>query len=506
MTERILVCTLGATPQVATETVWALINDVRRPWTPTRIDIVTTTRNLGNISGALQRCDGPLAALFPAGIPPVAIYVPRMDASGVLEPLEIAWHGGDAASPEIAALDQTLALGDVMNAREAEAMGDLIKDRIWAAIEPGEAPGEVDGGTELHVSLAGGRKTMSAHALMALALVGRVQDEASHVLVAPEAFENHGGFWHKAQIGWLNTLDEVRDSKFKGMPLPPPTLNPADAEITLIRVPTPFVTEIRAVDRAQLARLRLSEIIRQIDLANTYNRDPRIEFHDATNEVTVCGTRGRLTAVMYTQLRFLAAARKECWPGAGPGGYLGHEGWVTYQMLTTEVRLGFDPVANCLWPIMLRAVKADNGEIEFDSVRNKYQVDHLNKIHNHVISSNNILQKKKSLGEQSRRIVEMAIAKRIDVRHKKEKPDPLLNDDPASRALMDALWQHELDIAGWFGSLTEIQAAMAKQFGLPAANQIILKVPKKGAKKPTRGENPVLRFGISCPPDKIKFS
>lgn len=466
MTERILVCTLGMTPQVATETVWALIKDVRRPWTPTRIDIVTTTYNLTDVSGALQRRDGPLAVLFPAGIPPVAIYVPRMDASGELEPLMIVWPGGDAPPPDIAAVDKTSALGDVVNAREAEAMGDLIKDRIWAAIEPRESP---SGETELHVSLAGGRKTMSAHALLALALVGRVQDDASHVLVAPVAFENNEHFWHKAQIGPINTQAEINAWKFKQVPLPPPSLDPAAAEIALIRVPTPFVTEIPAEDRAQLGKLRLSEIIRQINLARSYKWDPRIEFHDETNELTICGERARLTPVMYAQLRFLATARKECWPGAGPGGYTGHEGWVTYRTLTTEVRRGFHPVAHCLWPVVLRAAQANNDTIGIDMTTGKYFVKRLDDFYKYV--------------EQSEIIIKANDRDKEDLRR-----------------------SFETDIATWFGSLTEVRAAIAERFGLPVASQIILKVPKKGEKKTAGTGRSPLRFGISCPPDRIEFS
>ncbi|MCX7865126.1 MAG: CRISPR-associated ring nuclease, partial [Novosphingobium sp.] len=49
--------------------------------------------------------------------------------------------------------------------------------------------------TQLHVSLAGGRKTMSALVCQALSLLGRAQDCLSHVLIEPAALENDPDFW-----------------------------------------------------------------------------------------------------------------------------------------------------------------------------------------------------------------------------------------------------------------------------------------------------------------------
>ena len=54
-----------------------------------------------------------------------------------------------------------------------------------------------DPDTRIHASLAGGRKTMSFYMGYAMSLLGREQDELSHVLISPPALENSPDFWWK---------------------------------------------------------------------------------------------------------------------------------------------------------------------------------------------------------------------------------------------------------------------------------------------------------------------
>ena len=467
MTARVLICTLGSTPQVVTETVWALMHDPRRPWTPTRIDIVTTNDGLKRISEALQHPAGRLAELFPSGAPPVTIWPPRKADNAAQEPVAIQWPGGQAPQRCLNGTDLTGTLADVTNSLDAEVMGDLIKDRIWAGIQE-TAGGEA---SEVHVSLAGGRKTMSAHALLALALLGRVQDEASHVLVGPREFENNEQFWHKGQSGKINKPVEISAYRQSGVALPEALLEPADADITLIRVPTPFVTEIRAKDRAVLAQLRLSTIIWQIDIANRFQRDPSVAFHDGTNEVTICGERRRLPAVSYAQLRFLAAARVEKWPGAGPGGYQGHEGWVSLDMMKRGVSPGFNPIASRLWPIVRNAIGVEGDEIVPDSkgVFANFTLK--------AIAGITALSAKVAASEGTMPAAE-------------------------SKALSE---QFEQDLKEWFNSLNGLRTAVSDKFGLPLVSRLIPQPTKKDPGKTSTGGAPTLRFGISCAPEVISI-
>lgn len=175
---RVLLITTGSSPQVVTETVYALAT-ASPPWIPERIVLATTAdaarqfregRHNGDgkaILAPLLGKDGKLAALAKAlgidlGMEQVDVLVPR-DADG----LEVADIRSDI---QVAAFAEMLM----------QAVADITADRT----------------TALHVSLAGGRKTMSFVAGQVMSLLGRSQDVLSHVLVEPASLESaQNGFW-----------------------------------------------------------------------------------------------------------------------------------------------------------------------------------------------------------------------------------------------------------------------------------------------------------------------
>jgi CRISPR-associated protein (TIGR02584 family) len=75
---------------------------------------------------------------------------------------------------------------DIRAKAEHEACADLITEQVRAFT--------VDGESALHVSLAGGRKTMTYYLGDALTLFGRPQDRLLHVLVLPPYESNHECF------------------------------------------------------------------------------------------------------------------------------------------------------------------------------------------------------------------------------------------------------------------------------------------------------------------------
>ena len=76
----------------------------------------------------------------------------------------------------------------------------------------------------LHVSIAGGRKTMGYYVGYALSLFGRPQDRLSHVLVS-EPFESNWEFFYPAPASRVMT---TRDNKL---------VDAADARVTLAEIP-----------------------------------------------------------------------------------------------------------------------------------------------------------------------------------------------------------------------------------------------------------------------------
>lgn len=162
---RVLLVVTGLAPQVVTETVWALAGQSPTVL-PTEITVVTTGE------GARR------ARLLLLG---------TRDRPGALATL--------AAQLGIVALPLTIvairgADGHVRDDLTSEADNTAAADAIVNAVR--EATADPD--SAVHMSIAGGRKTMGFLAGMALSLFGREQDRLSHVLVAPP-FQGHPEFF-----------------------------------------------------------------------------------------------------------------------------------------------------------------------------------------------------------------------------------------------------------------------------------------------------------------------
>lgn len=164
---RVLLAVAGLTPQVVTETVWSLAQG-GDPWLPTEIRLVTTAPGRERVRLLLlDPEEGALAALARDLDRPA--LATALDETGI-RVVEVA------GAP----------LDDVDSAAAHMAVADALIDEVRAVTE--------DPDSALHVSLAGGRKTMGFLAGHALSLLGRPQDRLSHVLV-DRAAESHPQFF-----------------------------------------------------------------------------------------------------------------------------------------------------------------------------------------------------------------------------------------------------------------------------------------------------------------------
>lgn len=169
MKSNVLVVSLGASPAVVTETLWAL---ERRdePFWPDRVVIVTTGGARGLDTLAIQSPDG--AWRLGPKLTELSLELDR-------GPFEIA--------VEFALRQDGERVEDIRDEADATAYGDAIAEVVRKVT--------ADQQTVLHLSIAGGRKTMSYHAGAAMTLYGRPRDELSHVLVSPAELETAPGFW-----------------------------------------------------------------------------------------------------------------------------------------------------------------------------------------------------------------------------------------------------------------------------------------------------------------------
>jgi CRISPR-associated protein (TIGR02584 family) len=160
----ILLAVTGLTPQVVTETLYAL--NLQGQALPEEINILTTAEGYQRARLTLIN-DGWLARFY---------------QDYQLTPLVFS-------EQHIHILQQANGepLTDIRTQLDNQAMADSITEWIRCFTADAE--------TALHVSIAGGRKTMGFYAGYALSLYGRSQDRLSHVLVSPE-YESHPQFYY----------------------------------------------------------------------------------------------------------------------------------------------------------------------------------------------------------------------------------------------------------------------------------------------------------------------
>ncbi len=216
---RVLLAVTGLSPQIVTETLYALAVRADPPWLPTEIRLLTTARGaeharlnlLSQEPGWFHRLRADYA------LPDI-----RFDA----ECIEVVRDG--AGEP----------LKDIRSQADNDATADALTEAVRALT--------ADPDSALHVSIAGGRKTMGYYLGYALSLFGRPQDRLSHVLVSPP-FESYPLFYYpSAGERVIHTLG----------PSPRP-LDCRQAEVTLAEIP--FVRLREGLPNALLAgRARFS--------------------------------------------------------------------------------------------------------------------------------------------------------------------------------------------------------------------------------------------------------
>lgn len=196
---RILLCVTGLSPQIITETLYALAVKQDPPWVPDEIHLIATAE-------AAERARLTLLSPEPGwfhrlcqdyGLNGVrfsgdTIHVLRDSAGAVLDDIRTPDHNESAA------------------------------DTITAVVRELTA----DGDSAVHASIAGGRKTMGFYLGYAMSLFGRPQDRLSHVLVS-SPFEANQQFYYP-----------TRESRV--IYTPPPEQRPLDtrdAQVTLAEIP-----------------------------------------------------------------------------------------------------------------------------------------------------------------------------------------------------------------------------------------------------------------------------
>lgn len=252
--KKILLLVTGMSPQIVTETVYGLA--VRpahgQPWIPDEVHVVSTTGGLTQIRASLFK-DGHFAQL----LHDYALPAIRFDESCL--------HSICTAQGQM--------LADLKTPDDNELAANTICEQVRQFT--------ADPDTELHVSIAGGRKTMGFYAGYALSLYGRAQDRMSHVLVSSE-FESSREFFYPAPAPQTTFVGQYGKTE---------RLDAYDAQIWLAEIP--FVRlRHHLPDKTLLHKASFSEVVQRIALATG---DIRLQLDSPNLTVIVNGLSCRLS-------------------------------------------------------------------------------------------------------------------------------------------------------------------------------------------------------------------
>ncbi len=150
---RVLLTLAGHSPAIITETLYAL-SQQQPPYLPTEIHVITTASGKQKLQESLLGEAGALARLCVA----YQFSMPQLPDSHI----HVITHNGHE-------------LPDIQTETDNTATADFITALVHGLT--------ADESASLHVSIAGGRKTMTYYLGYALSLFGRMQDRMSHVLV-----------------------------------------------------------------------------------------------------------------------------------------------------------------------------------------------------------------------------------------------------------------------------------------------------------------------------------
>lgn len=174
--KKILLSVTGMSPAVVTETLYALVTE--KGFIPDEIQVITTLQGRNQVLKTLCGIEGG-----------------RKEKKGALE--EFIEDYGKQYGIEQIHFDESCIhiiedengeqLADIRSPQENNLAADKIVSLVGKLCS--------DENNQLHVSIAGGRKTMGFFMGYALSLYGREQDSLSHVLVSAD-FENLPSFYY----------------------------------------------------------------------------------------------------------------------------------------------------------------------------------------------------------------------------------------------------------------------------------------------------------------------
>lgn len=211
---RSLFCVVGTSPAVVSETLFALAipRDANTaPWIPDEIVCVTTTEGQRILESKLTGAEGWIAEM--------CRDYPDAGLSHLLEPHKIRVeiiHSDTGPLQDIRTPDDNIDAGESI----FSILQSLTQDET----------------SEVYVSLAGGRKTMSFLTGFAMSVLGRPSDRLLHVLLTPDGMETNRNFGFPPSAPRMDTLARFENGQRVEVEIDLSTVRVDLAEVPFVRI------------------------------------------------------------------------------------------------------------------------------------------------------------------------------------------------------------------------------------------------------------------------------
>ncbi len=240
--KKILLCVSGITPQIITETLYALAVLRDPPFIPNEIHVITTSIGRDFI---FENLLDPDKGHFFRLIKDYKIPQPKFD----IETIHVI---GDDKEDVI----------DIVDDKTNELTANFILHKVKDLCSVEE--------NWVHASIAGGRKTMSLFLGMGMQFYGKEIDEMSHVLVNPP-FENHPDFYFPPNPPKKLTVRDFKSGRYY-------KISTEEAKITLAYIPfvrfnldanSKIAKDIKLNFIVDIAQKRIQECVTNIEISET---------------------------------------------------------------------------------------------------------------------------------------------------------------------------------------------------------------------------------------------
>ncbi|MGF1736524.1 CRISPR-associated ring nuclease Csm6 [Photobacterium satsumensis] len=258
--KNVLLCTTGATPQVLTETLYALHTQGKTY--PDEVFVITTENAKQLLIQGLFE-EGRLQALIEEYEMPAV----RFDESHI-------WVISDESGKPLI---------DAKREEDQAHMADFITSKVAQLTS--------DENCAIHASIAGGRKTMAFYMGYAMSLLGREQDALSHVYINDEFEFVYDFYYPTINDNWI----EGRNGQ---------KLNTKDATVTLAEIP--FVRMRKKFEGDLIGQIEETSFSKTVAMMNASEQAISAQISNTAVTLSAFGVDIKLTTKELALYQFLA--------------------------------------------------------------------------------------------------------------------------------------------------------------------------------------------------------